>query len=104
MAASISTGALKPKVAVGLSAILNLVGAFLSVQVALTVTNAVINLQAKDGSPNPQLLADGGEAVLLITLAGLAGGILWNLFTWLLGLPSGSSPALLRGRNRAGRA
>ena len=43
MAASISTGALKPKVAVGLSAILNLVGAFLSVQVALTVTNAVIN-------------------------------------------------------------
>ena len=37
MAASISTGALKPKVAVGLSAILNLVGAFLSVQVALTV-------------------------------------------------------------------
>ena len=66
MAASISTGALKPKVAVGLSAILNLVGAFLSVQVALTVTNAVINLQTKDGAPNPALLADGGEAVLLL--------------------------------------
>ena len=68
MAASISTGALKPKVAVGLSAVLNLVGAFLSVQVALTVTNAVINLQTKDGAPNPELLADGGEAVLLIIL------------------------------------
>ena len=70
MAASISTGALKPKVAVGLSAILNLVGAFLSVEVALTVTNAVINLQTEDGAPNPELVADGGEAALLIILAG----------------------------------
>ncbi len=69
-------------------------------QVALTVTNAVINLQAKDGSPNPELLADGGEAVLLIILAGLAGGILWNLFTWLLGLPSSSSHALLGAHRR----
>ena len=104
MAASISTGALKPKVAVGLSAVLNLVGAFLSVQVALTVTNAVINLQTKDGAPNPELLADGGEAVLLIILAGLAGGILWNLFTWLLGLPSSSSHALLGGLTGAAAA
>ena len=41
MATSIATGALKPKTAVMLSALLNLVGAFLSVEVALTVTNAV---------------------------------------------------------------
>ena len=46
MATSIATGALRPKIAVGLAAILNLVGAFLSVEVALTVTNAVINIQA----------------------------------------------------------
>jgi inorganic phosphate transporter, PiT family len=104
MAASISTGALTPKVAVGLSAILNLVGAFLSVQVALTVTNAVINLQDKSGAPQAELLADGGQAVLLIILAGLAGGILWNLFTWLLGLPSSSSHALLGGLTGAGAA
>ena len=103
MAASISTGALKPKVAVGLSAILNLVGAFLSVQVALTVTNAVINLQTKDGAPNPELLADGGEAVLLIILAGLAGGILWNLFTWLLGLPVELVARAARWAHRRGR-
>ena len=45
MATSIATGALKPKVAVTLSAVLNLVGAFLSVQVALTVTNAVVKIQ-----------------------------------------------------------
>src|ERR1700691_1042599 len=42
MATSIATGALKPKVAVGISAVANLVGAFLSVSVALTVTNAVV--------------------------------------------------------------
>ncbi|WP_345201413.1 inorganic phosphate transporter [Fodinibacter luteus] len=97
MATSIATGALKPKVAVGLSAILNLVGAFLSVEVALTVTNAVVNLQDKSGAPKEELLADGGQALLLIILAGLVGGIVWNLFTWLYGLPSSSSHALLGG-------
>jgi PiT family inorganic phosphate transporter len=97
MAASIATGALRPKPAVALSAILNLVGAFLSVQVALTVTNAVVNIQDKAGNPRPELVADGGQALLLIILAGLVGGIAWNLFTWLLGLPSSSSHALLGG-------
>jgi inorganic phosphate transporter, PiT family len=51
MATSIVTGALRPKVAVVLSGILNLVGAFLSVQVALTVTNAVVKLQTSSGAP-----------------------------------------------------
>ena len=41
MATSIATGALKPKTAVALSGVLNLIGAFLSVEVALTVTRAV---------------------------------------------------------------
>ena len=40
--------------------------------------------------------------MLLIILAGLVGGILWNLFTWLLGLPSSSSHALLGGLIGAG--
>jgi inorganic phosphate transporter, PiT family len=104
MAASISTGALAPKVAVGLSAVLNLVGAFLSVEVALTVSNAVIKIQDKSGAPRPELLTDGGEALLLIVLAGLVGGIVWNLATWLLGLPSSSSHALLGGLTGAGAA
>ena len=97
MATSIATGALRPKVAVALSAVLNLVGAFLSVEVALTVTNAVVNLQDSDGAPRAELLAGGGENLLLIVLAGLVGGIVWNLFTWLYGLPSSSSHALLGG-------
>ncbi|TWG24179.1 PiT family inorganic phosphate transporter [Actinoplanes teichomyceticus] len=97
MATSIATGALRPKVAVLLSAVLNLIGAFLSVEVALTVTNAVVNIQNSDGTPRADLLAGGGRALLLIVLAGLVGGILWNLLTWLLGLPSSSSHALFGG-------
>ncbi len=97
MATSIATGALRPKIAVALSAVLNLVGAFLSVEVALTVTNAVINIQDSKGAPKPDLVADNGYALLLIILAGLVGGIVWNLLTWLLGLPSSSSHALFGG-------
>ena len=97
MATSIATGALKPKVAVTLSAILNLIGAFLSVEVALTVTNAVVRIQDADGAPRPELIADGGMGLLLIILAGLVGAILWNLLTWLFGLPSSSSHALIGG-------
>ena len=97
MAASIATKALTPKTAVVLCAVLNLVGALLSVEVALTVTNAVINLQNPDGSPRPELMADGGTQLLLILLSGLAGAIIWNLATWLWGLPSSSSHALFGG-------
>jgi len=97
MATSIATNALRPKVAVALSGLLNLIGAFLSVEVALTVTNAVVKIQDKSGAPKAALTADGGQALLLIVLAGLVGGIVWNLLTWLLGLPSSSSHALFGG-------
>src|ERR1700749_1481586 len=97
VATSIATGALKPKTAVALSGLLNLVGAFLSVEVALTVSNAVVKIQNSDGTPKADLTAHGGEALLLIVLAGLVGGIVWNLLTWLLGLPSSSSHALFGG-------
>jgi PiT family inorganic phosphate transporter len=97
MATSIATGALRPKTAVLLAGVLNLVGAFLSVQVALTVTNAVVKIQNSNGTPRPDLLTNGGSALLLIVLAGLIGGIFWNLLTWLLGLPSSSSHALFGG-------
>jgi PiT family inorganic phosphate transporter len=97
MATSIATGALKPKTAVALAAVLNLVGAFLSVQVAVTVTNAVVKIQDSDGKPMPSLTGDHGSALLMIILAGLIGGILWNVATWLFGLPSSSSHALFGG-------
>src|SRR5512133_4156078 len=94
MATSVATGALKPKAAVALSAILNLVGAFLSIQVALTVSNKIISIQGPNGAPVPGLM---GVPMLVIILAGLVGAIIWNLLTWLLGLPSSSSHALFGG-------
>ena len=97
MATSIATKALTPKAAVTLCAILNLVGAFLSVEVAITVTNAVIRIQNPDGTPIPEVMGDGGGALLLILMAGLAGAIIWNILTWLWGLPSSSSHALFGG-------
>ena len=97
MATSIATGALKPKVAVALSGVMNLVGAFLSIQVAKTVAK-VVNIQDKSGKPLPFFNAPGGHHLLLtIVFAGLVGGIIWNLLTWLLGLPSSSSHALFGG-------
>ncbi|WP_237189640.1 inorganic phosphate transporter [Rothia nasimurium] len=87
MASSIATGALKPKAAVALSAILNLIGAFLSIEVAKTVGSGLIDLETAGGGPN----------LMLIVFTGLVGAILWNVFTWLLGLPSSSSHALFGG-------
>jgi hypothetical protein len=102
MASSIATGALSPKAAVTLAATLDLVGALISVKVALTITNAVIDgIQQKNGLPNPEFIGTDngkqGTLLLMVVLAGLVGGIVWNLFTWLLGLPSSSSHALLGG-------
>jgi inorganic phosphate transporter, PiT family len=86
MATPIATGALRPKVAVGLAAILNLVGAFLSTAVATTISGGIIN----EG--------DGGVLITPeLIFAGLIGAIVWNMVTWLLGLPSSSSHALFGG-------
>ena len=90
MATSIATGALKPKTAGALSASLNLVGAFLSVEVARSVGSGIVNLDRID-------VTSDGPALMLIVFTGLVGGILWNVLTWLLGLPSSSSHALFGG-------
>ncbi|MCB0926129.1 MAG: anion permease, partial [Mycobacterium sp.] len=102
MATSIATGALPPKVAVALAGVLNLVGAFLSVEVAATVTKDVLRIQdTKTGTLLPDISANLG---LMIIFAGLIGGILWNLLTWLFGIPSSSSHALFGGLIGAGLA
>ena len=102
MATSIATGALKPKTAFLLAGFLNLVGAFLSVEVAVTVTTSVLKVQ----NPKTGALLPGidGSMGLTIIFAGLIGGILWNLLTWLFGIPSSSSHALFGGLIGAGLA
>ncbi|GGV16957.1 phosphate transporter [Streptomyces filipinensis] len=82
MATTISTGALKPKIAVTMSAALNLVGAFLSVEVANTISKGLVD----ETGIRPEVI-----------FAALVGAILWNLLTWLVGLPSSSSHALMGG-------
>ncbi|MGW1748159.1 anion permease [Streptomyces sp. NPDC002092] len=82
MATTISTGALKPKVAVAMSAVLNLAGAFLSVEVANTISKGLVD----ETGIRPEVI-----------FAALVGAILWNLLTWLVGLPSSSSHALMGG-------
>jgi len=102
MAPSIASGALKPKAAVTLAGILNLVGAFLSVEVAITVTTSVLKIQdSKTGTLLPNI---DGSMGLTIIFAGLIGAILWNLLTWLFGIPSSSSHALFGGLIGAGLA
>jgi PiT family inorganic phosphate transporter len=86
MATPIATGALKPKVAVLLAASLNLVGAFLSTEVAKTISGGIIREDQISAGVFPALI-----------FAGLIGAITWNMITWLLGLPSSSSHALFGG-------
>jgi PiT family inorganic phosphate transporter len=82
VATSISTRAMSPRFAVGLAAILNFVGAFISLEVAATVAKGIVQADA---------------ITTTIVFAGLIGAIAWNLATWYFGLPSSSSHALIGG-------
>jgi len=82
VATSISTRAMSPRVAVTLAAILNFVGAFLSLAVAATIATGIVQADM---------------VTLEIVFSGLIGAISWNLLTWYFGLPSSSSHALIGG-------
>jgi PiT family inorganic phosphate transporter len=82
MAGPIATGAIRPRTAVILGAFLNLLGACLSTEVAKTISGGFFDDELITAS---------------IILAGLVGAIVWNLMTWLFGLPSSSSHALFGG-------
>jgi inorganic phosphate transporter, PiT family len=82
VATSISTGAARPQVAIGIASLLNFLGAFISISVAATVANDVV---------------DSAVITPTIVFAGLIGAIAWNLITWSFGLPSSSSHALIGG-------
>jgi inorganic phosphate transporter, PiT family len=82
VATSISTRAMAPRIAVGYAAVLNFAGAFISIEVAATIANDVV---------------DPASVGLLAVFGGLVGAIAWNLITWYFGLPSSSSHALIGG-------
>jgi PiT family inorganic phosphate transporter len=83
IATSVSTGALKPRVALAMAAVMNFVGAFLGQKVAQTVSETI--------DPGT------GSHGLVIVMCGLLGAITWNMITWYYGLPSSSSHALIGG-------
>src|SRR3954449_10148637 len=82
MATTIATGALPPRVAVALAAILNFAGAFISLKVAATIAGGIV---------------EAGAITPTVVLGALIGAISWNLATWWFGLPSSSSHALIGG-------
>ncbi len=84
IAVAVSTKALTPRVALALAAVMNLVGALLSTEVAKTVGAGIIDTPSGSGG-------------LQIVFAALVGAITWNLITWYFGLPSSSSHALIGG-------
>jgi PiT family inorganic phosphate transporter len=82
IATSVSTRALSPRVAIGMSATANFVGALTGTAVAKTIGAGLVTPQAEGG---------------LVVAAALVGAIAWNLLTWRLGIPSSSSHALIGG-------
>ncbi len=82
MATSIATQALSPRIAVAIASVMNLIGAFLSLAVAATIANGLV---------------DTNVVTPTVVFAGLVGGILWNLLTWYFGIPSSSSHAIIGG-------
>jgi PiT family inorganic phosphate transporter len=82
IATSVSTRAVSPRLAVLGAAVLNFLGAFVSIEVAATVAKDVV---------------EADVVTLDVVLAGLVGAITWDLITWYWGLPTSSSHALIGG-------
>ncbi|HWH44444.1 MAG TPA: inorganic phosphate transporter [Thermoleophilaceae bacterium] len=82
VATSISTRAMSPRIAVSFAAILNFIGAFISLEVAAAVAKGIV---------------EPGVVTTTVIFGGLIGAIAWNLITWYFGLPSSSSHALIGG-------
>ena len=66
-------GAASPGSRSALAAVLNLIGAFLSVAVAATIASGIV---------------DQTTITVPIIFAGLVGAIIWNVITWYMGIPS----------------
>ncbi|MDE1830055.1 MAG: inorganic phosphate transporter [Thaumarchaeota archaeon] len=90
IATVVGTRVLKPLPAVGIAAFANFVGPFLfGVAVATTIGKGIIN---------PDFVT------LNIIIGALTGAIVWDIVTWILGLPTSSSHALVGGILGAGLA
>ena len=82
IATVVSTKVLSARQAILMAAFFNLIGALAGTAVAKTISGGLVS---------------AGAVTMLTVLCALLGAIIWNLFTWWLGLPSSSSHALIGG-------
>lgn len=82
IATVVSTKVLTPRQAIAMAAFFNLTGALMGTAVATTIGKGIVDLKV---------------VTMRTILCALLGAIVWNLATWLLGLPSSSSHALIGG-------
>lgn len=88
IATSVSTRALKPRVAVLMAAIMNFVGALTFVGVAKAIANDIVD-------PMSLNAFEDDITGSIVILAALLSAITWNLLTWYYGIPSSSSHTLI---------
>ncbi len=100
IATSVSTRALKPRTALLMAAVMNVIGALLGTEVAKTIGEGIIDINDYAMSES----ADVQRMGLVVVLAALVGAVTWNYITWWFGLPSSSSHALIGGLTGAGLA
>jgi len=91
IATSVSTRALTPRIALGLAAVMNLLGGFVGVRVAETIGGDIVTVPV-------------GPTGILLCVGALVGATGWNLLTWWRGLPSSSTHALIGGLGGAALA
>lgn len=91
IATVVSTRVLSPKIAVVWAAAFNFIALFIFHQGVADTISKIITIQKSD-------------TYVIVVVCGLSGAILWNLLTWLWGLPSSSSHALIGGISGAGLA
>ena len=89
VATTIATRSLSPYQAITLAAVFNFIGAFFGTGVAATIS---------------QGLLDASMVTHLVLISALLAAIIWNLITWLFGIPSSSSHALIGALAGAGIA
>jgi len=82
IATVVSTKVLTPRTAILYAAVLNFFGAFFGTHVAKTIGSGIVDKMAVSQE---------------VILCALLGAIIWNLITWVFGIPSSSSHALIGG-------
>ena len=92
IATIVSTRVLSPRAAVWWAAFFNFAAMFIFAPKVATTISKLVRVDARE------------EGFVYVVLAGLLGALVWDLLTWVWGLPTSSSHALVGGMAGAGLA